>query len=59
VGIDDTPRRCNQTYISSTATRVAAAAQGRDKGALCRLCDQLKEHLAVRGALTELTCDIA
>ena len=36
MGIDDTPRRRNQTYISSMADldgyKVAAAAQGKDKG---------------------------
>ena len=52
-----TTRPTSAQWQTSTATRVAAAAQGKDKGALCRLCNQLKEHLG--GALAELTCDMA
>jgi hypothetical protein len=38
VGIDDTARKCNQSYISIMANldcqRAVAVTQGRDKGAL-------------------------
>jgi hypothetical protein len=41
VGIDDTAKRCNQSYISIMADldcqRTVAVTQGRDKGALGRL----------------------
>ena len=48
VGIDDTARRRNQSYISIMANldcqRAVAVTQGRDKLALGRLCAELKEH---------------
>jgi transposase len=48
VGIDDTARRRGQSYISIMANldgqRAVAVTQGRDKGALGRLCAELKEH---------------
>ncbi|QUC02424.1 transposase [Atopobium sp. oral taxon 416] len=48
VGIDDTARKRNQSYISIMANldcqRAIAVTQGRDKGALGRLCAELKEH---------------
>ena len=48
VGIDDTARKRNQSYISIMANldcqRTVAVTQGRDKGALGRLCAELKEH---------------
>ena len=41
VSIDDTVKRCNQSYISIMANldcqRALAVTQGRDKGALGRL----------------------
>ena len=41
VSIDDTARKCNQSYISIMANldcqRAVAVTQGRDKGALGRL----------------------
>ena len=41
VSIDDTAKRCNQSYISIMANldhqRAIAVTQGRDKGALGRL----------------------
>ena len=41
VSIDDTAKRCNQSYISIMANldhqRAVAVTQGRDKGALGRL----------------------
>lgn len=46
VGIDDTARRRNQSYISIMANldhqRTVAVTQGRDKGALGRLCSELE-----------------
>lgn len=48
VGIDDTARRRGQSCISIMADldgqRVIAVTEGRDKGAVGRLCGELEEH---------------
>jgi len=63
VGIDDTAKRCNQSYISIMANldgqRAMAVTQGRDKGALGRLCAELEEHAGDRTKVLEVTRDMA
>jgi transposase len=63
VGIDDTARRRGQSYISIMANldgqRAVAVTQGRDKGALGRLCGELKEHAGDRSKVQEVTRDMA
>ena len=63
VGIDDTTRRRGQSYISTMVDldgrRVVAVTEGRDKGAVGRLCDQLEEHGGDRAAVLEVTRDMA
>jgi len=63
VGIDDTAKRRNQSYIGIMADldgqRAVAVTQGRDKGALGRLCDELKEHAGDRTKVLEVTRDMA
>ena len=63
VSIDDTAKRCNQSYISIMANldcqRAVAVTQGRDKGALGRLCGELKEHAGDRTKVLEVTRDMA
>ena len=63
VGIDDTARRRGQDYISTMVDldgqRVVAVTEGRDRGAVGRLCDQLEEHGGSRGAVAEVTRDMA
>jgi transposase len=63
VGIDDTARRRNQSYISIMANldhqRAIAVTQGRDKGALGRLCSELKAHAGDRTKVLEVTRDMA
>ena len=63
VGIDDTARRRGQSYISIMANldcqRAIAVMQGRDKGALGRLCAELKEHAGDRTKVLEVTRDMA
>ena len=48
VSIDDTAKRRNQSYISIMVNldhqRAVTITQDRDKGALGRLCGELKEH---------------
>ena len=63
VSIDDTAKRRNQSYISIMANldgqRAVAVTQGRDKGALGRLCAELKEHAGYRTKIQEVTRDMA
>ena len=63
VSIDDTARKRNQSYISIMANldhqRAVAVTQGRDKGALGRLCAELKEHAGDRAKIQEVTRDMA
>ncbi|QUC02139.1 transposase [Atopobium sp. oral taxon 416] len=63
VGIDDTAKRRNQSYISIMANldgqRAVAVTQGRDKGALGRLCAGLEEHGGDRAKIQEVTRDMA
>ena len=63
VGIDDTARKRGQSYISIMADldhqRAIAVTQGRDKGALGRLCAELKEHGGDRSKVQEVTRDMA
>ncbi len=63
VGIDDTARRRGQNYVSTMVDldgrRVVAVTEGRDRGAVGRLCDQLEEHGGDRAAVLEVTRDMA
>lgn len=63
VGIDDTARRRGQSYISTMvdldARRVVAVTEGRDRGAVGRLCDQLEERGGDRSRVLEVTRDMA
>ncbi|RRF98012.1 MAG: hypothetical protein DUD39_11835 [Coriobacteriaceae bacterium] len=63
VGIDDTARRRGQSYISIMADldgqRAVAVTQGRDKGAVGRLCAELKEHAGYRTKVLEVIRDMA
>jgi transposase len=63
VGIDDTARRRGQSYISTMvdldARRVVAVTEGRDGGAVGRLCDQLEERGGDRSRVLEVTRDMA
>lgn len=63
VGIDDTARRRGQNYISTMVDldggRVVAVTEGRDKGAVGRLCDQLEARGGDRAAVLEVTRDMA
>lgn len=63
VGIDDTARARGHTYVSVMADldgrRVVAVTEGRDRGAPGRLCDQLEKGGGDRGAVVELTRDMA
>ena len=63
VGIDDTARRRGQSCISIMADldgqRVIAVTEGRDKGAVGRLCGELEEHGGDRTKVPEVTRDMA
>jgi transposase len=63
VGIDDTARRRGQSYISIMADldgqRAIAVTEGRDKGAVGRLCDELEGHGGDRTKVQEVTRDMA
>ena len=63
MSIDDTAKRRNQSYISIMTNldcqRTVAITQGRDKGALGRLCAELKEHAGDRTKVLEVTRDMA
>ena len=63
VGIDDTARARGQRHISVMADvdgrRVVAVAEGRDRGAPGRLCDQLEARGGARSAVAEVTRDMA
>lgn len=63
VGIDDTARRRGQSYISTMvdldARRVVAVTEGRDRGSVGRLCDQLEERGGDRSRVLEVTRDMA
>lgn len=63
VGIDDTARRRGQSYVSIMADldgqRAVAVTEGRDKGAVGRLCSELEEHGGDRTKVQEVTRDMA
>ena len=63
MGIDDTACRRGQSYISTMVDldgrRVVAVTQGRDRGAVGRLCDDMEAHGGDRGAVLEVTRDMA
>ena len=63
VGVDDTARRRGQSYVSTMvdldARRVVAVTEGRDKGAVGRLCDQLERRGGDRSRVLEVTRDMA
>ena len=63
VGIDGTARRRGQSYISTMvdldARRVVAVTEGRDRGSVGRLCDQLEERGGDRSRVLEVTRDMA
>ena len=63
VGIDDTARRRGQSYISTMvdldARRVVAVTEGRDRGSVGRLCDQLEGRGGDRSRVLEVTRDMA
>ncbi len=63
VGVDDTARRRGQSHMSTLAgldgRRVVAVTEGRDKGAVGRLCDQLEERGGDRSRVLEVTRDMA
>ena len=63
VGVDDTARRRGQNYISTMVDldgrRVVAVTEGRDRGAISRLCDQLEAHGGSRGAIAEAARDMS
>ena len=56
VGIDETSRAKGQTYISTMldldGRRCVAVADGNDKGAVGRMCDQLEDHGGPQAAQT-------
>ena len=63
VGIDDAARGRGQSYISTMvdldARRVVAVTEGRDRGSVGRLCDQLEERGGDRSRVLEVTRDMA
>lgn len=63
VGIDDAARGRGQSYISTMvdldARRVVAVTEGRDRGPVGRLCDQLEERGGDRSRVLEVTRDMA
>ena len=63
VGIDETSRAKGQTYISTMldldGRRCVAVADGNDKGAVGRMCDQLEDHGGDRSAVEEVTRDMS
>lgn len=63
VGVDDTARRRGQNYVSTMVDldgrRVVAVTEGRDRGAIGRLCDQLETHGGDRAAVLEVTRDMS
>lgn len=63
VGTDDTARRRGQSCISIMADldgrRAIAVTEGRDKGAVGRLCGELEEHGGDRTKVQEVTRDMA
>ena len=63
VGIDDTARRRGQSCIGIMAgldgQRAMAVTEGRDKGAVGRLCDEPEGHGGDRTKVQEVTRDMA
>lgn len=63
VGVDDTARRRGQNYVSTMVDldgrRVVAVTEGRDKGALGRLCEELESRGGDRSAVAEVTRDMS
>lgn len=62
-GVDDTPRAGRRAHVSVTAGlgagRVAAATDGRDRGAPARPCAQLEAHGGDAPAVSEVARDMA
>ncbi len=62
-GVDDTPRARRRAHVSVTADlgagRVAAATDGRDRGAPARPCAQLEAHGGDAPAIPEVARDMA
>ena len=62
-GVDDTPRARRRAHVSVTADlgagRVAAATDGRDRGAPARPCAQLEAHGGDAPATPEVARDMA
>ena len=63
MGVDDTARRRGQNYISTMVDldgrRVVAVTEGRDKGAVGRLCEELESRGGDRAAVAEVTRDMS
>jgi transposase len=63
VGIDDTARRRGQSHVPAMvdldARRVVAVTEGRDGGAVGRLCDRLEERGGDRSRVLEVTRGMA
>lgn len=63
VGVDDTARRRGQNYVSTMVDldgrRVVAVTEGRDKGAVGRLCEELESRGGDRAAVAEVTRDMS
>ena len=61
-GVDDAPRAGRRAHVSVTADlgagRVAAATDGRDRGAPARPCAQLEAHGGDAPAVSEVTRDV-
>lgn len=63
VGIDETSRAKGHTYVSTMldldGRRCVAVTDGRDKGSVGRMCDQLEAHGGDRSAVAEVTRDMS
>lgn len=63
VGIDDTACRRGQSYITTMVDldgrKAVAVTEGRDKGAIGRLCGDLEAHGGDRTAIEEVTRDMS
>ena len=61
IGLDETSKARGQSYISTMmdldGRRVVAVADGRDRGVVGELCDQLGAHGGNRAAITDITRD--
>jgi len=63
VGVDDTARRRGQNYVSTMVDldgrRALAVTEGRDKGAVGRLCEEFESRGGDRSAVAEVTRDMS